>query len=67
LTKCRAASLSRLPTYQDGISLVSASIAVQVQVARALRGGLGGRDVLLLGVDEAPDLVELKPLAVQVP
>ena len=59
---------SREPTRKDGISFVSASIAGEgPDVAHPKLPGLLGGDVLRLGVDEAPDLVHLEPLAGEVP
>src|SRR6266849_3924399 len=62
-----AESLSRPPTNHDGMILVSASIAVHVHTSPAFcRGGLCGRHVLLLRVDEIPDFIDLKALAGQI-
>ena len=56
------------PTYDEGISLVSARMAVQVQMSPAPSGrSLGCGNVVPLRVAESPNLVELRPFARQVP
>src|SRR5207247_2212595 len=65
--KMIATSLSRLPTNHDRINLVSAIDYGPCPCSAGIRRGLlGGRDVLLLLLDERPNLVDLDALARQI-
>ena len=62
-----AASASRVPTYQDGTSFVSAQSAVHVQtIADAKLTAHFFRNVLRFGVNETPNLIRLNALAGQI-